>query len=150
LKEFKGLGDVGVDIFFREVQVAWQELRPFADRRTLDAAGRLGLPKDAGKLATWSATMTTRGSSPRSCASSSTTTTTPCARTPERRPASPPSATDPGERQPVLQTRAIASRREPAGLVAGIDGEPVGALLDREPASAVEVLAVTGQPETAA
>jgi hypothetical protein len=51
LKEFKGLGDVGVDIFFREVQVAWEELRPFADRRALDAAGRLGLPKDAGKLA---------------------------------------------------------------------------------------------------
>jgi hypothetical protein len=50
LKEFKGLGDVGVDIFFREVQVAWEELRPFADRRALDAAGRLGLPKDARKL----------------------------------------------------------------------------------------------------
>jgi hypothetical protein len=51
LKEFKGLGDVGVDIFFREVQVAWDELRPFADRRALDAAGRLKLPKDPGKLA---------------------------------------------------------------------------------------------------
>jgi hypothetical protein len=51
LKEFKGVGDVGVDIFFREVQVAWDELRPFADRRALDAAARLGLPKDAGKLA---------------------------------------------------------------------------------------------------
>jgi len=51
LKEFKGLGDVGVDIFFREVQVAWDELRPFADRRALDAAGRLGLSKDASKLA---------------------------------------------------------------------------------------------------
>jgi hypothetical protein len=51
LKEFKGLGDVGVDIFFREVQVAWDELAPFADRRALDAAGRLKLPKDARKLA---------------------------------------------------------------------------------------------------
>ena len=51
LKEFKGLGDVGVDIFFREVQVAWDELRPFADRRALDAAGRLWLSKDASKLA---------------------------------------------------------------------------------------------------
>jgi hypothetical protein len=51
LKEFKGLGDVGVDIFFREVQVDWAELRPFADRRALDAARRLGLPEDAGKLA---------------------------------------------------------------------------------------------------
>jgi hypothetical protein len=51
LKQFKGLGDVGVDIFFREAQVAWEELRPFADRRALDAAGRLRLPKDAAKLA---------------------------------------------------------------------------------------------------
>jgi hypothetical protein len=51
LKQFKGLGDVGVDIFFREVQVAWDELMPFADRRALDAAGRLKLPKDPSKLA---------------------------------------------------------------------------------------------------
>jgi endonuclease III len=51
LKEFKGVGDVGVDIFFREVQVAWDELFPFADRRALDAAGRLKLPKDARRLA---------------------------------------------------------------------------------------------------
>jgi hypothetical protein len=51
LKEFKGMGDVGVDVFFREVQVAWEELAPFADRRTLDAAGRLKLPKDPDKLA---------------------------------------------------------------------------------------------------
>jgi hypothetical protein len=50
LKEFKGLGDVGVDIFFREIQIAWDELFPFADRRALDAAGRLKLPKDAEKL----------------------------------------------------------------------------------------------------
>jgi hypothetical protein len=50
LEEFKGLGDVGVDIFFREAQVAWEELFPFADRRALDAAGRLKLPKDPEKL----------------------------------------------------------------------------------------------------
>src|SRR5919197_1339334 len=50
LKRFKGLGDVGVDIFFREVQVAWEELRPFADRRALDTAGRLGLGADARAL----------------------------------------------------------------------------------------------------
>jgi hypothetical protein len=41
---------VGVDIFLREVQVGWEELRPFADRRALDAGGRLALLKDAGKL----------------------------------------------------------------------------------------------------
>ena len=51
LKEFKGLGDVGVDIFFREAQVAWDEIAPFADKRALDAAAWLKLPKDAGKLA---------------------------------------------------------------------------------------------------
>lgn len=50
LKEFKGVGDVGVDIFFREAQVAWTELRPFADRRALDAAQQLGLPRDPAML----------------------------------------------------------------------------------------------------
>jgi len=52
LKEFKGMGDVGVDIFFREVQVTWEELFPFADRRALDAAGRLALGKDPRALVT--------------------------------------------------------------------------------------------------
>jgi endonuclease III len=43
LKKFKGLGDVGVDIFFREAQTAWDELMPFADDRALKAAKKLGL-----------------------------------------------------------------------------------------------------------
>jgi endonuclease III len=51
LKEIKGMGEVGVDIFFREVQVVWDELFPFADRRALDAAEGLGLPGDARALA---------------------------------------------------------------------------------------------------
>lgn len=51
LKEFKGLGDVGVDIFFREAQIPWQELFPFADRRALAAAQKLGLGGDARSLA---------------------------------------------------------------------------------------------------
>ena len=50
LKEFKGVGDVGVDIFFREVQVAWNELFPFADDRVLKSAKKLGLPADAKSL----------------------------------------------------------------------------------------------------
>jgi hypothetical protein len=50
LKEAKGLGDVGVDIFFREVQAAWEELVPFADRRALDAARRLKLAGDPRRL----------------------------------------------------------------------------------------------------
>ncbi len=51
LEEFKGVGDVGVDIFFREAQRSWAELYPFADRRALTAAGRLDLGGDAKRLA---------------------------------------------------------------------------------------------------
>lgn len=51
LKEFKGIGEVGADIFCREAQLAWDELYPFADAKALDAAGRLGLGKDAEALA---------------------------------------------------------------------------------------------------
>ncbi len=51
LKQFKGIGDVGVDIFFREVQRSWSEVYPFADRRPREAAGRLGLPEDVAALA---------------------------------------------------------------------------------------------------
>jgi hypothetical protein len=50
LKEFKGIGDVGVDIFFREVQPAWTELLPFVDRRAAQAADRHGLPTDGDGL----------------------------------------------------------------------------------------------------
>ena len=48
LKQVKGLGDVGVDIFFREAQVAWEELFPFVDRRAAQTARRLGLDADPG------------------------------------------------------------------------------------------------------
>lgn len=51
LKAFKGIGDVGVDIFFREVQIVWEEVYPHADRRVLKAASRLGLGDDAKDLA---------------------------------------------------------------------------------------------------
>lgn len=51
LKEVKGLGEVGVDIFFREAQVAWAELFPFVDRRVGQAARRLGLDPDPRALA---------------------------------------------------------------------------------------------------
>ena len=51
LKEFKGIGDVGTDIFCREVQTVWDELFPFADKKALAAAQRLGLGDDAGALA---------------------------------------------------------------------------------------------------
>jgi hypothetical protein len=51
LKECKGIGEVGADIFCREAQIAWDELFPFADRRALEAATRLGLEGHAEKLA---------------------------------------------------------------------------------------------------
>jgi hypothetical protein len=51
LRECKGIGDIGVDIFFREAQVIWDELYPFADQRALRAARKLGLPADADSLA---------------------------------------------------------------------------------------------------
>jgi hypothetical protein len=51
LKEAKGLGDVGVDIFCREAQAAWPELYPFADRLALETAQTLGLPHTPESLA---------------------------------------------------------------------------------------------------
>lgn len=51
LKEFKGIGDVGADIFFREAQMVWDELYPFADKRALKAARRLELGDNARALA---------------------------------------------------------------------------------------------------
>lgn len=51
LKQFKGIGDTGVDIFFREVQVAWDEIAPFADGRALEAASHLGLGTNRTDLA---------------------------------------------------------------------------------------------------
>jgi endonuclease III len=51
LKEFKGIGNTGVDIFFREVQMVWGELYPFIDAKAADAARVLGLPDDANTLA---------------------------------------------------------------------------------------------------
>lgn len=45
LREFKGIGDLGADIFCREAQVAWDELYPYADSRTLSEAARRGLPE---------------------------------------------------------------------------------------------------------
>ncbi|WP_371059417.1 endonuclease [Rhodosalinus sp. 5P4] len=45
LREFKGIGNLGADIFCREAQVAWDELYPYADSRTLSEAARRGLPE---------------------------------------------------------------------------------------------------------
>ncbi|MGH3452202.1 MAG: endonuclease [Haloechinothrix sp.] len=51
LQEVPRLGPVGADIFCREAQQVWPELRPYVDRKVADGAARVGLPKDAGTLA---------------------------------------------------------------------------------------------------
>lgn len=51
LQEFKGIGEVGADIFCREAQLAWAELYPFADDKALQVAGRLKLGGTAEDLA---------------------------------------------------------------------------------------------------
>jgi hypothetical protein len=50
LKQFKGIGDTGADIFLREVQDVWTWARPYFDKRALTAARQLGLPTDPDKL----------------------------------------------------------------------------------------------------
>lgn len=47
LKEIKGVGDVGVDVFFQQAQTIWPFLAPFLDARSRDAAKRLGVGDDA-------------------------------------------------------------------------------------------------------
>merc|ERR1712093_714853 len=52
LKEFYGVGDTATDVFRRRMQADWEELYPFADERTINAAAHLGLVHDsADKLA---------------------------------------------------------------------------------------------------
>ncbi|WDZ83182.1 hypothetical protein [Micromonospora cathayae] len=51
LTAFPGIGPTGADIFLREVQTVWADVRPFADRRALAGARRLGLPTTAADLA---------------------------------------------------------------------------------------------------
>ncbi len=50
LRQFKGIGDTGADIFLREIQDHWTWVRPYFDDRTLAAAKQLGLPGRADAL----------------------------------------------------------------------------------------------------
>jgi endonuclease III len=50
LKQFKGIGDTGADIFLREVQDVWTWVRPYFDKRALTAARQLRLPTDPDEL----------------------------------------------------------------------------------------------------
>ncbi|MFB7254450.1 endonuclease [Streptomyces nojiriensis] len=51
LQEVDRIGPVGADIFCREAQGVWPELRPSFDGRARQAAASLGLPTTAGGLA---------------------------------------------------------------------------------------------------
>lgn len=48
---FPRIGPTGARIFCREVQDVWPEVAPYFDDRALEAADRLGLPKDPHELA---------------------------------------------------------------------------------------------------
>jgi hypothetical protein len=48
--EIPRIGPVGANIFAREAQAVWPELRPSLDRKALDGARRVGLPASADKL----------------------------------------------------------------------------------------------------
>ncbi|MGH3674550.1 MAG: endonuclease [Mycobacterium sp.] len=50
LKQFKGIGDTGADIFLREVQDVWTWVRPYFDQRAVGAARNLNLPTDLDEL----------------------------------------------------------------------------------------------------
>jgi hypothetical protein len=50
LTEFPRLGPVGADIFCREAQAVWPELRPYLDGKALQGAERIGLPADSKRL----------------------------------------------------------------------------------------------------
>lgn len=51
LGELPGIGAVGQDIFCREVQAVWPELRPYVDKRAAAGAQKAGLPTDPKGLA---------------------------------------------------------------------------------------------------
>jgi endonuclease III len=51
LQEFPGIGPLGADIFLREVQAVWPQVAPHLDKRVLDGAAKLGLPRQEGRLA---------------------------------------------------------------------------------------------------
>jgi len=50
LQQFKGIGQIGADIFLREVQGIWSEVYPHADARVTQSAKKIGLPDDVAAL----------------------------------------------------------------------------------------------------
>ncbi|MEU6079407.1 endonuclease [Streptomyces sp. NPDC047108] len=50
LRAFPGIGPTGVNIFLREVQGVWPEFAPYLDKKALQGAQRVGLPRTAKSL----------------------------------------------------------------------------------------------------
>jgi endonuclease III len=50
LKQFKGIGETGANIYLREVQDVWPWVRPHFDKRAMQAARKLGLPTEPEEL----------------------------------------------------------------------------------------------------
>lgn len=50
IKQIKGLGDVGVDIFFNNAQSVWRTLAPFIDTRSLRTADEVGIGTDVDAI----------------------------------------------------------------------------------------------------
>lgn len=50
LTRFPGIGPTGADIFLREAQVVWPDVRPYVDRRVTAGARRAGLPDAPQRL----------------------------------------------------------------------------------------------------
>lgn len=46
IKEIKGLGDLGADLFFNNVQSVWPSMAPFVDVRSLQTAEQVGIGTD--------------------------------------------------------------------------------------------------------
>ena len=46
MKEIRGLGDLGADIFINNVQSVWPDMAPFIDSRSLKAAEESGIETD--------------------------------------------------------------------------------------------------------
>lgn len=50
MKEFKGVGDLGVELFFDNVQSVWPSIAPFLDSRSLQTAEEIGISGDLNAI----------------------------------------------------------------------------------------------------
>lgn len=50
MMEIKGIGDLGVELFFNNVQSVWPEVAPFLDSRSLQTADEIGIGSDLDSI----------------------------------------------------------------------------------------------------